>query len=394
MIAIATGTRADWGLLSPLATELCRRGHRVGVMATNMHLRTDCGYTVDEIMRDGFVPVAEIPAEGTPSQITAAATAGFAAAFGRLHPRAVVILGDRFEMLGVATAALLCGVPIIHIAGGTVSEGAFDDSIRHSISKMATLHLTETERCRKRLIAMGEQPVQVITTGAIGVENVLKTPLMTREELETSLGWRITGRLIVATLHAATLSSVSPRQQMRDFLSGLDIVMHRHEDIQVLLTYPNNDVDPAPQIALLEEFASAHKDRVCLVPSLGRVRYMSALHLANAVAGNSSSGLVEVPSMGIPTLDVGVRQAGREHGPSVWHCGPTAVEVAEGLEYVLSDPMQTLAARRENPYCRPHTASLMADAIEACDFRPYPVKKFYESTINENTVSDNCPRRK
>ncbi len=379
MIAIATGTRADWGLLSPLAAELRRRGHKVGVMATNMHLREDCGHTVDEIVRDGFVPVAEIPTEGTPAQITAASTAGFASAFGSLCPRAVVILGDRFEMLGAATAALLCGVPIIHIAGGTVSEGAFDDSIRHSISKMATLHLTETERCRARLIAMGEQPEQVITTGAIGVENVLKTPLMTREELERSLGRRLTGRLIVATLHAATLSTVSPRQQMQDFLSGLDIVMHRHEDIQVLLNYPNNDVDPAPQIALLEEFASAHSAGVCLIPSLGRVRYMSALHLASAVAGNSSSGLVEVPSVGIPTLDVGIRQAGREHGPSVWHCGSTATEVAEGLEYVLSEPMQTLAARRENPYARSHTVSLMADAIEAHDFRPYPVKKFYES---------------
>ncbi|MDE6669797.1 MAG: UDP-N-acetylglucosamine 2-epimerase (hydrolyzing) [Muribaculaceae bacterium] len=379
MIAIATGTRADWGLLSPLATELCRRGHKVGVMATNMHLRADCGHTVDEIVRDGFAPVAEIPVEGIPVQIAAAATVGFATAFDSLHPRAVVILGDRFEMLGVATAALLCGVPIIHIAGGTVSEGAFDDSIRHSISKMATLHLTETERCRNRLIAMGEQPAQVITTGAIGVENVLKTPLMTRLELETSLDWHITGRLIVATLHAATLSLVSPHQQMQEFLTGLETVMYRYEDIQVLLTYPNNDVDPTPQITLLKEFVSRHGDRVCLVPSLGRVRYMSALHLASAVAGNSSSGLVEVPSVGIPTLDVGIRQAGREHGPSVWHCGPTAVEVAEGLEYVLSDCMQAIATRCENPYARAHTASLMADAIEKFDFRPYPVKKFYET---------------
>ncbi len=379
MIAIATGTRADWGLLSPLATELRRRGNTVGVMVTNMHLRDDCGHTVDEIIRDGFTPVAEIPTEGTSAQITAATTAGFAAAFDRLRPRAVVILGDRFEMLGVATAALLCGVPIIHIAGGTISEGAFDDSIRHAISKMATLHLTETERCRKRLIKMGEQPAQVVTTGAIGVENVLKTPLMTREELEASLDWRITGRLIVATLHAATLSSMSPLQQMQEFLCGLAAVMQCQEDLQILVTYPNNDVDSTPQIALLEEFASKWGHRVCLVPSLGRVRYMSALHLASAVVGNSSSGLVEVPSVGIPTLDVGIRQAGREHGPSVWHCGSTATEVAEGLEYVLSDKMQTVAAQLDNPYSRPHTASLMADAIEDFGFKPYPVKKFYEN---------------
>lgn len=380
MIAIATGTRADWGLLSPLAHELQHTGHEVGVMVCNMHLDPRCGNTLDEIRRDGFEPVALIPTPGSAAQATAAATAGFAEAFGRLKPRAVVILGDRFEMLGVATAALLSGVPIVHIAGGTVSEGAFDDSMRHAISKMATLHLTETEACRDRLLRMGEQPGSVVVTGSIGVENVMKTPLMTPGELAESLGWEPGEEYIVATLHAATLDPVlRPAEQMRNFLDGLSQVMAMpaYSRLRVLLTYPNNDTALRPLIELMEAFGQRWGARVHTVPSLGRVRYLSALRGALAVAGNSSSGIVEVPSAGVPTLDVGVRQAGRECGPSVVHCGSGAADVARGLLEVLSPDVQALAARRINPYHRDGTAAAMGRAITEFDFHPFPSKKFY-----------------
>lgn len=377
-IAIATGTRADWGLLSPLARELSRRGERVEVLACNMHLRHDCGHTVDEIRADGFEPYALIATPGAGVEVTAAATAGFGKALSQLRPRTLVVLGDRIEMLGAATAALIEGVPIVHIAGGTVSEGAFDDSIRHAISKMSTLHLTETECCRERLLRMGESPLSVITTGAIGVENVLSTPLMTRRQLEQSLGWSLHGRIVVATLHAATLDPMSPAMQMHEFVEGLSAAMARLHDVRVLMTYPNNDTDPGPLVEEMQRFAARWDDRVLLVPSLGRVRYMSALHLAAAVAGNSSSGLVEVPSVGIPTLDVGIRQAGRECGPSVLHTGSRADQVARGLEHVLGDEMQRTASRRVNPYHREGTARLMADAITGYAFHPFPTKKFYQ----------------
>lgn len=383
-IIIATGTRADWGLLHPLAIELQSRGTKLTIAATNTHLGS--AHTVDEIIADGFDPV-RIPAEGTPSEITAHALMGFSAYFEtRIHdhnrPDAIVILGDRFEMLGVASASLLHGIPVIHIAGGTISEGAFDDSIRHAISKMAWIHFPETDRCRERLISMGEDPEMVTTAGALGVYNVTHARLMDKQQLEHSLGWQIPPTTILATLHAATLDCGSPSEQMRQFIDALEILIKeydtRGEEIGVIFTYPNNDTDPGPQISQIEAFATRHPHKVLAIPSLGRIRYLSALQYVCAVAGNSSSGLVEVPSAGIPTLDVGIRQSGRECGDSVTHCGADTDSVAEGLRKVLSPEMRALALHAENPYYRCDTPALMADRILSAPLPAYPKKTFHD----------------
>ena len=376
-ILIATGTRADWGLLLPLVRELRSRGTEITVGATNMHLDPALGHTVDEIRADGFDPV-EIPASGTAPTVTAQATVGFADLFNRERPDCAVILGDRFEMLGAATAALLSGVGIVHIAGGTVSEGAFDDSIRHAITKMATLHLVETDRCRDRVIRMGEEPERVVTAGAPGVYNVMRVPLLSREELERSLSFTFPKRTLLVTLHAATLDPVSPVDRMRDLIKVLEEFMDNDPEIGVLFTYPNNDTDPRPQILMIEEFASRHQERVAICPSLGRVRYLSALQACVAVVGNSSSGLVEVPSAGIPTLDIGIRQKGREAGPSVLHCGASAEAIRAGLARVLGEEMRRVAAKRINPYYRPDTPAIMADAILNYHWEPFPQKRFYD----------------
>lgn len=376
-ILIATGTRADWGLLLPLVCELRNRGAEITVGATNMHLDPALGHTVDEIRADGFDPV-EIPASGTAPTVTAMATRGFADLFNCERPDCAVILGDRFEMLGVATAALLSGVGIVHIAGGTVSEGAFDDSIRHAITKMATLHLVETDRCRHRVIRMGEEPDRVITAGAPGVYNVMRVPLLSREELERSLSFTFPTRTLLVTLHPATLDPVSPVDRMRDLIKVLEEFMDNDPEIGVLFTYPNNDTDPRPQVEMIEEFASRHPERAVTSPSLGRVRYLSALKVCAAVVGNSSSGLVEVPSAGIPTLDIGIRQKGREAGPSVLHCGASLQEIRSGLAEVLGKRMQRIAADKSNPYYRPDTPAIMADAILNYHWEPFPQKRFYD----------------
>ena len=379
-----TGTRADWGLLLPLARLLRERGHRVEVAATNMHLDPALGHTIDELVADGFAPTFAIPASGSPSEIAAAAAAGFPAAFRAMAPDATVILGDRCEMLGAATAALLEGVPIVHIAGGTVSEGAFDDSIRHAITKMATLHLVETEDCRRCVVAMGEQPERVVTVGSIGVWNVINTPDIPTEELERDLGMRFSQRTVLATLHAATLDPGNPASRMQAMLEAFGRAMERDahagdSQLRFIITYPNNDVDPAPQITLIREFASRWPGRVAVVPSLGRRRYAAALRRVCAVAGNSSGGIVEVPSAGIPTLDIGSRQSGRQRARSVISCGPEADDILKGLDTVLSDEARRIAARRKNPYARPDTPEIMADAIESFPFTPWPVKKFHIS---------------
>ena len=245
-IAIATSTRADWGLLLPLARELASRDHDISVLATGMHLMPSLGHTVDEIAACGFDPL-RIHAEGDMAHSAAAALTGFAGALSSLQPDCLVLLGDRFEMLGVAAAALSLGIPIAHIAGGTASEGALDDSVRHAITKMASLHLVETDLCRRRVVQMGEDPAKILTCGAPGVWNALNVPLMSRAELEGSLGASLPPHFFVATLHPATLEAASPLKRMQDFLDGIGDFMLSNPDYGVILTYPNNDVDPAPQ---------------------------------------------------------------------------------------------------------------------------------------------------
>ncbi len=372
-IAIVSSTRADWGLLSPLATALREAGVEVGVIAANMHLSDESGRTVSEIRGDGFEPIAEI-LPGEDQVATAARTleeAGRALkAFGA---EAVVILGDRYEMPGAAVAAVIEGIPVVHIAGGAVSEGAFDDSFRHALTKLATLHLVETEENRRRVVQMGEDPEMVVTTGAIGVYNLFNTPTISRAELEKSIGMELGDRSVLVTLHAATLGKLSLEEQMAELLGALD----SFPDVKVIFTSPNNDTDPRRVIEMIQEWCDARPGRGVFIPSLGRVRFLSALQCVDAVVGNSSSGLVEVPSAGIPTVDIGVRQQGRLAGPSVIRCGSSEGDIKEAIERAFSPEMKRLAAKKENPYARPDTLKLMVEAILNKPLPRYPKKKFH-----------------
>lgn len=378
--AIATGTRADWGLLKPLADTLSQI-RETGIIASAMHLLDRHGHTIDEIRSDGYEPVSTVAACGQPWEVTAMSLSGHADALKEYDPDALIVLGDRTEILGAATAAMILGIPVIHIAGGTVSEGAFDDSIRHSITKMATLHLPETEMCAKRIVRMGEDPANVVTCGALGVYNVLKTPLLSREELSASLNFDLGNDFIVATLHPATLDNVDPIDRMLSFLEGLQMAMNRLNDMKVILTYPNNDFDPAPQISAMLEFEKRNSGRVLTIPSLGRVRYLSAASLASAVVGNSSSGIVEIPSTGTPVVDIGCRQAGRERSQAVIHSDADALSVSHAIIHSLGEQARKEASKKENPYFRDNTPQLMADTITAHEngvlSSKYPKKKFY-----------------
>lgn len=379
-IAIATGTRADWGLLSPIACALAARDDcRVDVLATNMHLIPAYGNTIEEIRADGFDPVrVEMPAStDTPEGCVAAmgvCQTAMAREFARLRPDLVVILGDRFEMLATATAALISGVPVVHIAGGEVSEGAVDDSIRHAITKMSALHLCATELYRSRIIRMGEHPDRVINTGAIGVYNTSHAPRMSRAELEANIDFTLPERSLLVTYHPATLDREDPAVRFGALLEAL----HRFPDSKVLVTYPNNDSRGQVIIGMIEEYARRNPGRVRVVPSLGRLRYISALACVSAVVGNSSSGIVEVPSMGIPTVDIGMRQRGRLAGRSVIHTGDSADEIAVGIARALSPEGQRMAREAENPYARPDTLRIMVDAIAGYPLDKLSYKTFYD----------------
>lgn len=373
IIAIATTTRADWGLLSPVASDLARKGADVRIIAGNMHLNPALGMTVKEIEADGFVPAALVPAEGNPAQVASATLQGFHDALARIKPDVLLLLGDRYEMLSVALAATLLNIPIAHIAGGTVSEGAIDDNIRHAITKLSMLHFPETELSRSRIITMGESPERVIASGAIGVENALSVPVMPKEELEQSIGFRIESPSLLVTLHPATNDETSPAARMRSLIKALEAF----PEARVIVTYPNNDADPAPQISLIEDFARRNPGKVKAIPSLGRIRYLSALRYVDAVVGNSSSGLVEVPSAGIPTLDIGIRQQGRERGESVVHCEADAESIKEGIRKVLSPEIKMIAARKGNPYFKPGTVDIISGLLLGFPFSDNKIKKFY-----------------
>ena len=380
-ICIATGTRADWGLLSPIAQALNKRDDvDLKIIATNMHLSEEYGSTWKEIENDGLKIDwrVKMKSDADTRKDTVLAMsecmAGMAEALAALQPDLLVILGDRYEMLATASAALILRIPIAHIAGGAISQGAYDESIRHAITKMSHIHLTETERYRKRVIQLGENPEHVIYTGAIGVYNIMHTQYISREQLERELNLTLSDRLILATFHPATLDEMPPQQQCKNLLAALD----RHPDYQTIFTYPNNDSEGRIIIQLIESYRLRHPERVAVFPSLGMRRYLSMLHCATAVVGNSSSGIVEVPSIGIPTLDIGIRQMGRTAAPSVLHCGVSEEEIADGLETVLSSSFRLIAKSAENPYYLPDTLEKMVDAIVNTPLDNIIIKPFYD----------------
>ncbi|MCM1448869.1 MAG: UDP-N-acetylglucosamine 2-epimerase [Clostridiales bacterium] len=380
-VCIATGTRADWGLLSAIARELSsRQDVTLQIVATNMHLDPRYGMTVNEIVADGFTvdervslpPLSD--SEADRARAMSLCALGMADAFDRLKPDVVVVLGDRYEMLAVASVATVMRIPIIHIAGGEITRGAIDDSIRHAITKMASLHLTATEEYRRRVISMGEEPQRVKTTGAIGVYNAMNEKLMTLEALEQSLGFSIGDNTLLVTLHPVTMDSTDTSTHVQELLNALDAF----KEYNILFTYPNNDARGAVIIEMLERYAAGRQGRVHLIQSLGKIRYLSALQFVKAVVGNSSSGIVEVPSMKIPTVDIGSRQAGRLAADSVIHCGVTCGEIKRALSLALSEHWQEKCKATVNPYYRRDTLQLIVNAIVGTPMSTLLNKQFYD----------------
>lgn len=380
-IAIVTSTRADWGLLSPVAKALSLRADiRLSIIATNMHLDESRGMTVREIREDGFDPAALVPmAYASDSEVDTAVAMGMhladmARTLGELKPDMLLVLGDRFEMLAVASAATMLHIPIAHISGGEITEGAIDDNIRHSISKLSSLHFATTDRHRDRLIAMGEQPDNVVNAGALGVWNMLNSLIMSREELEKSLGFSLGGRILLVTYHPVTNDSEKPSVRFGALLAALD----RHSDCKVIITYPNNDPNSSVIIDMIRDYQRRRNGDVLAVPSLGALRYRSALNYVSAVVGNSSSGVVEVPSAGIPVVNIGIRQLGRTVSEAVIHCGDDADSIDAAITQAFTPEAADKALSTPNPYQHDDTVELIADRLAGCDISMLLPKKFHD----------------
>lgn len=380
-VCIVTGTRAEWGLLSGIARQLNMCSDiDLQIIATNMHLSDRHGHTIDEIIQEGFKVSAQVPmlddanSDCDTVRSMAKCMHGMAEAFDNLRPHIVVLLGDRFEMLAVATAATIMRIPIVHLHGGEISEGAIDDSMRHAITKLSALHLTSTEEYRQRVIQMGESPERVINTGAIGVYNVMNVATMTLEQLRESLDFEIDHNTLLVTLHPATLDTIPIRTRCQALLNALDCFPNN----KLLITYPNNDPNGMIIIEMIEQYARLHPTRVKLIPSLGLTRYMSALKYVAAVVGNSSSGIIEVPSMGIPTVNIGCRQKGRIAATSVIDCEPDTDSIVQAITKALSNDFKEQAQKTVNPYYRPDTLQLIVKAIATTPIETLHTKHFHD----------------
>jgi len=386
-VCVITGTRAEYGLLKPVIEGICRSGSlSLELVVTGAHLSPEFGLTCKEIEADGY-PIADriemLLSSDTNVGITksmAVGLMGFADCFERNRPDMVIILGDRYEMLMAASAAMIANIPIAHIHGGEVTEGAYDDAIRHSITKMSYLHFASTEPYRRRIIQLGESPDRVFAVGALGVENSRTVPLLSRKELEKELNRELGENTIMVTYHPVTLEVLSVKTQFANLLLALD----EYPELQVIFTKANGDNGGRMINQMIEEYVEKNKVRCAAFASLGQVRYLSALKFCRAVVGNSSSGIIEVPSFHIPTVNIGDRQRGRICAESVINCGNTTEEISTAIRTALTKEFADRAKNVRNPYEGKNTSKEIIRIIEGTLQEGIELKKaFYDLSWKE-----------
>lgn len=352
-ICVLTATRAEYGLLKNLILRLQEEPEfQVNVVVTGMHLDKAFGETYREIEEDGIAIAAKLPvlsengsAVGM-SETMANALVCFGHFFAENRQDLLVVLGDRYETMAVCIAAMNEQIPIAHIHGGEVTEGAIDDAIRHSITKMSYLHFTSTEVYRRRVIQLGEQPDRVFCVGALGVENILRQKLLSKAELEESIRFHLGEKFCLITFHPITLEEGIGIDQVEELLSAMDA----SPAYRYLITKANADAGGRMINARLEQYAQEHKENTLLIDSLGMIRYLSAMKYCAMVIGNSSSGILEAPAMGVSTVNIGNRQRGRIQAASIINCAPERREIQEAMRRAESKEFREAMERQTLPY--------------------------------------------
>lgn len=352
-ICVVTGTRAEYGLLYwTIKKLLSDKYFQVQLCVTGMHLSPEFGLTYKQIENDGIkinkkveMLLSSDSALGVSKSI-GLGVIGFADAFSELKPDLVLLLGDRFEIFSAATAAMIAKIPIAHCHGGEATEGLIDEPIRHSITKMSHLHFTSTEEYRKRVIQLGEQPSRVFNVGALGIENINKLKLLNKLDFENSIGFKLLKYTFLITFHPVTLEKSTAEEQFKNLLSALK----NFSNTTIIFTMPNADNDGRVIIDLIKDFVANNKSISVAFTSLGQLRYLSAIKHADVVIGNSSSGLIEVPSFKKPTINIGDRQRGRVFGSSVINCRPNKKDIIDSITYALSDKFKQKLIKSVNPY--------------------------------------------
>jgi len=366
-ICVITGSRAEYGLMSRVMRFIKEDiDLELQIIVTNMHLSKEHGETYKEIESDGFKINRKIPilsmSDTTNAIVKSVGTGiiGFADAYEEIKPDMIMVLGDRYEILAAVSVALFYKIPVLHLYGGEITEGAFDDAIRHAVTKMAHLHFTSTEEYRQRVIQMGENPETVFNVGALGCDNIHQVQLMSRDEIEKSLNIPVDRNTILVTFHPVTMENNTAETQFNELLSSID----EFRNLRVIFTMPNSDTDGKIIMKLIKEYVIKNSQRAIWYTSLGMIRYLSVLQYVGAVIGNSSSGIIEVPSFHIPTLNIGDRQKGRIAAKTVINCRPIKEDIVEKLKIIFNFDHTENMGDIANPYDKPNTAQEIVRIIK------------------------------
>jgi GDP/UDP-N,N'-diacetylbacillosamine 2-epimerase (hydrolysing) len=379
-ICVITGTRAEYGLLRWVMEGIRETpGLELQIIATGMHLSPEFGLTYREIEHDGF-PI-DRKVEMLLSSDSAVGLAksmglgliGSGDALQQLRPDLMLVLGDRFEIFSAVAAAMVARIPVAHLHGGETTEGAFDEAIRHSITKMSHLHFVAAEEYRKRVIQLGEHPDRVFLVGGLGIDNIKKLTLLDRPTLETSLGFKLGRKNLLITFHPVTLEDATSSQQMTELLAALETL----KDTHLIFTMPNADTGGRALFDMIEQFIANHANARAYT-SLGQLRYLSCIRQVDGVVGNSSSGLAEVPSFGKGTINIGNRQRGRLKAQSVIDCRPERQSIAAALKRLYSSDFQSTLMTVRNPYGEGGASEKIVQVL-----RDYPLESILKKSFHD-----------
>ncbi len=379
-ICIATGTRAEYGLLKPLIELILKdTSLRLQLLVTGAHLSPEFGLTFKQIEDDGLhidSKVEMLLSSDTPEGIVKSmglGMIGFADALKNLQPDLLVVLGDRYEILSLVSSALIFKIPIAHLHGGEITEGAYDDAIRHAITKMSHLHFTSTESYRKRIIQMGENPQHVFNVGAIGLDNIKRIKLLTKQELEENLDVTFLKYNYQVTFHPATLENVSAKVQFQELLNAIK----EEDESFFIFTKANADSDGRVINQMIDEFVNANPKIAAGFTSLGTLRFLSVLKISTAIIGNSSSGIIEAPSLKIPTINIGERQKGRIQAESVINCNVLKNDISNAIALSKSISLSNKIKSSVNPYGEGNTTEKIMNVLKSVNLNKIFVKTFH-----------------
>lgn len=378
-ICVVTGTRAEFGLLFWLMKEIqADEQLELQVIVTGMHLSPEFGLTYQEVEKEFHInkKIEMLLSSDTAIGISKSmglAQISFAEAYADLQPDVVVLLGDRYEIFAAASAAMIARIPIAHLHGGETTEGAFDEAIRHSITKMSHLHFTATEVYRRRVIQLGEHPERVFNVGGMGIENIHRLSLLSKEDFETAINFKLASKNLLITFHPTTLESATAKQQFAELLSALDELVDTH----LIFTKANSDTDGRIINQMIDDYVVRNKEKAVGFTSLGQLRYLSALQYVDAVVGNSSSGLIEAPSFKIGTINIGDRQKGRIKAESVVDCQPEKDLVLKAIGKIYTSEFQQKLQNVKNLYGDGCASYKIVSVLKQAQLKCMIKKEFY-----------------